>query len=86
VVLVKCLGVNQRDYAEAWKLISSWRHDDARDTQLKALRASERRPYVIIAMIRIAAMLSKITKVTDGFAEHLTLTSRAGFSISLTRS
>jgi hypothetical protein len=70
--LVKCLGVNERDYAEAWKLISTWRDDAAREALLEVHRASERRPYVVIAMIRIAAMLSKITKVTHGFAEQLT--------------
>lgn len=63
--------MNERDYAEAWNLISSWRNDDARQAQLRTLSASERRPYVVIAMIRIAAMLSKITKVTEGFAEQL---------------
>jgi hypothetical protein len=69
--MVKYLSVNERDYAEAWNLISSWRNDDARQAQLRALSASERRPYVVIAMIRIAAMLSKITRVTEGFAEQL---------------
>ncbi len=69
--MVKCLDVNQRDYAEAWDLISSWRDEDTRDARLKALRASERRPYVIIAMIRIGAILSKNAKVADGFAQQL---------------
>jgi hypothetical protein len=63
--------MNESDYAEAWNLISSWRDEDTRAGQLRALRASERRPYVAIAMIRIAAMLAKITKVTDGFADQL---------------
>jgi hypothetical protein len=69
--MVKCLLVNELDYAQAWSLISSWRDDDARETQMRALRTSERRPYVAIAMIRIAAMLSNNAKVTDGFAEQL---------------
>lgn len=38
---------------------------------LEAHRGSARRPYVVIAMIRITAMLSKITKVAHGFAEQL---------------
>lgn len=47
------------------------RDDTARAALLEAHRGSARRPYVVIAMIRIAATLSKITKVTHGFAEQL---------------
>jgi hypothetical protein len=70
--------MNQRDYAEAWNLISSWEGGDARKGQLATLRVSERRPYVVIAMIRIGAMLAKITDVTDGFADQLSQTPYAG--------
>jgi hypothetical protein len=70
--------MNQRDYAEAWNLISSSVDGDARETQLATLRQSERRPYVVIAMIRIGAMLAKITNVTDGFADQLSQTPYAG--------
>lgn len=70
--------MNQRDYAEAWNLISSWDDGDARKAKLAKLHVSERRPYVVIAMIRIGAMLAKITDVADGFADQLSQTPYAG--------
>ncbi|MCA2263965.1 hypothetical protein A5626_17735 [Mycobacterium marseillense] len=63
--------MDQRDYSEAWELISSQPDGDFREERLAALRASERRPYVAIAMIRIGALLAKITSVADGFADQL---------------
>jgi hypothetical protein len=66
--------MNQHDYTQAWSLMASWRDAGSRERQLEALRASDRRPYVVIAMVRIASMLSKITSVTEGFADQLSQT------------
>jgi hypothetical protein len=52
-------------------MISSWRDTQFRTVELATLRASQRRPYVVIAMIRIAAMLVTYGDVSEGFAEQL---------------
>lgn len=60
-------------YERALYLISLYREEDAenRVNALEILRQTESRPLVVIAMVRIAAMLAKNTKVTDGFAQQL---------------
>ncbi len=62
--------MNPSDYQQAWKLISSWGDDESREAELTAVQASPRRPYVVIAMMRIAAMLSLAT-VSDGLITRL---------------
>ncbi|SBS78261.1 hypothetical protein MHPYR_530048 [uncultured Mycobacterium sp.] len=60
-------------YERALYVISLYRDQDAEDRSraLETIRQTETRPLVVIAMIRIAAMLAKNTHVTDGFAEQL---------------
>jgi hypothetical protein len=66
-------AMNPSDYRDAYDLIKSWKNLSARDSLLAELEASERRGTVLVAMILIAALLSKITAVTEGFVEQLTL-------------
>jgi hypothetical protein len=66
------LLVNPSDYSEAYALIRSWNDDALRESQIAALRESDRQPNVLLAMILIGALLSKTTKVSDGFVEMLT--------------
>ena len=64
--------MNPSDYRDAYALIRSWNDDSLREAQLQALKGSDRRAYVMVAMILIAALLSKITVVSEGFVEQLT--------------
>jgi hypothetical protein len=66
-------AMNPSDYRDAYDLIKSWKDLSARDSLLAELEASERRGTVLVAMILIAALLSKITAVSEGFVEQLTL-------------
>lgn len=60
-------------YERALYLISLYREEDEddRENALAIIRRTETRPLVVIAMIKIAAMLAKNTNVTDGFAQQL---------------
>jgi hypothetical protein len=63
--------MNSRDWLAAWHLIECWNDEDRRHHLLDELRASGRRPWTILAMVRIAALLSRSSKVEEGFAEQL---------------
>lgn len=59
------------DFFQAWDLISSWDVTSVREDQLRELNSSPRRPYVLFAMIRIAAFLADAADVSGAFAEEL---------------
>jgi hypothetical protein len=65
------------DYEQAWRIISSWNDQQSRAVGLAALRSSPRRPYVVIAMLRICAMLSAFADVSEIFANQVSKTSYA---------
>lgn len=69
--------MNPSDYRTAWELISSWNDNKLRTSQLDGLARSDRRANVVIAMILIAALLSKITRVSEEFVEQLTVVNDA---------
>lgn len=73
----KHVSVEKDDYQTAWELIRSWNEPRVRQAQLVALDSSPRRPYVVIAMIRMAAMLLKSTDVPEVFLEQLVQTTYA---------
>ena len=64
-------GLDSQDFEEAWKLISTWRTPSARVAQLDAIRGSTRRPYVVLAMIRIAAVLANAADAEEALTDQL---------------
>jgi hypothetical protein len=62
--------MDEGDYQKAWDIIST-RDFDQRDILLRTLASSDRRPFILIAMVKIGALLSVVAKVTDGFAQEL---------------
>jgi hypothetical protein len=58
------------DYQTAWEVIST-RDFAQRDVLLRAVAASDRRPFIVIAMVKIGALLSLVSKVTTGFCQEL---------------
>jgi hypothetical protein len=58
------------DYQTAWQIIST-RDLAQRDVLLGAVAAADRRPFVVIAMVKIGALLSLVSKVTIGFSQEL---------------
>ncbi len=65
--------MNSSDYRAAYNIIKTWNDVAARDSLLTELEASDRRGNVLVAMILIAALLSKITSASEGFVEQLTV-------------
>ncbi len=67
--------MERSDYAQAWKLITAWDDAKTRAEELTAMQTSPRRPYVVIAMLRIAATLTSFVDASDGFVKQLRQTS-----------